>query len=101
MGQMKRALAFAAAVGTGTAGGAAAGPPPTAQDVIAAFKARDWATLRAITADQDVYVRPDGGAPEVIGRISRAQFFERLHDCVATFTFVKGEYQKTNGVEML
>lgn len=79
----------------------AAAPPPTEQDVIAAFKARDWATLKAISSDKRVYVRPDGGAPEVIGWISRDQFLDRLRTCTAVLAFPSDKIHAKAGLEIL
>lgn len=97
----RRVLALLAAAGMAAVIHAAPGKPLTAQDVIAAFKARDWKKLRAITADRDVFVMPDGGAPERIGRISRDALFDRMADCVVGYAFLKGEYQPDNAVLMI
>lgn len=84
-----------------TAACAAIARSPTERDVIAAFKARDWAKLKAMSSPADVYVRSDGGAPEVVGRITRDQFFDRLRGCVPLSTFEKDEFHPKAGLEML
>lgn len=96
-----RALLGLAAAMSATALCAAATSPLTERDVIAAFKARDWAKLKAISSSAEVYVRPDGGAPDPVGWISRDQFFNRLHACLVDRAFERDEYHPKAGLEML
>jgi hypothetical protein len=92
-------IAALAAAGIATTGSAAEPPPLTPEQIGDAFKARDWARLKAISEDRDTVLTPDGGAPGPIRRLSRDAFLDEVRDCVVSDVFTKGvRFQSSDGI---